>query len=74
MNVQIIEKNGKPEWAVIPYSEYQKMRQTVEDACWAQEAVNAEQGGYVGTAQSLKAVRQGNLPFPARLPLPFGKG
>ena len=25
MSVQIIEKNGKPEWAVIPYEEYQRL-------------------------------------------------
>ena len=32
MNVQIIEKNGKPEWAVIPFSEYKKLREALEDA------------------------------------------
>lgn len=32
MNVQIIEKNGKPEWAVIPYSEYKKLQDAIEDA------------------------------------------
>jgi DNA-binding XRE family transcriptional regulator len=25
MSVQIIEKNGRPEWAVIPYEEYQRL-------------------------------------------------
>jgi DNA-binding XRE family transcriptional regulator len=25
MSVQIIEKNGKPEWAVVPYEEYQRL-------------------------------------------------
>jgi DNA-binding XRE family transcriptional regulator len=25
MNVQVIEKNGKPEWAIIPYEEYQRL-------------------------------------------------
>lgn len=25
MTVQIIERNGKPEWAVIPYEEYQRL-------------------------------------------------
>ena len=25
MTVQIIEKNGRPEWAVIPYEEYQRL-------------------------------------------------
>jgi len=32
MNVQIIEKNGKPEWAVIPFSEYKKLQEALEDA------------------------------------------
>ena len=25
MSVQIIEKNGQPEWAVVPYEEYQRL-------------------------------------------------
>ena len=25
MSVQIIEKNGRPEWAVLPYEEYQRL-------------------------------------------------
>lgn len=32
MNIQIIEKNGKPEWAVIPFSEYKKLQEALEDA------------------------------------------
>lgn len=32
MKAQIIEKNGKPEWAVIPYSEYQRLYEALEDA------------------------------------------
>ena len=32
MNAQIIEKNGRPEWAVIPYAEYQKLNDAYEDA------------------------------------------
>ncbi len=32
MNTQIIERNGKPEWAVIPYSEYVKIEALLEDA------------------------------------------
>ena len=31
MNVQIIEKNGKPEWAVIPFSDYKKFQETLDD-------------------------------------------
>lgn len=32
MNVQIIQKNGKPEWAVIPFSDYEKLQEALEDA------------------------------------------
>jgi ribosome-binding protein aMBF1 (putative translation factor) len=32
MNIQIIEKNGKPEWAVIPFKEYEKIQAALEDA------------------------------------------
>jgi DNA-binding XRE family transcriptional regulator len=32
MSVQIIEKNGKPEWAVIPFSEYKKLQEALEDS------------------------------------------
>lgn len=30
MNVQVIEKNGQIEWAVIPYEEYQKLLDAME--------------------------------------------
>lgn len=30
MSVQLIEKNGKPEWAVIPYAEYQQLAAAAE--------------------------------------------
>jgi DNA-binding XRE family transcriptional regulator len=32
MSVQIIKKNGKPEWAVIPFSEYKKLQEALEDS------------------------------------------
>jgi predicted transcriptional regulator len=32
MNVQIIEKNGKPEWAIIPFQDYKKIQEALEDA------------------------------------------
>ena len=31
MNVQIIEKNGKPEWAVLPYEEFKELIHAAED-------------------------------------------
>ena len=30
MNVQVIEKNGQPEWAVIPYTEYEHLIEVME--------------------------------------------
>jgi len=30
LNVQIIEKNSKPEWAVVPYEEYQRLVEEAE--------------------------------------------
>jgi len=30
-HIQVIEKNGKPEWAVIPYDEYIKIQELIED-------------------------------------------
>ena len=30
MSVQIIEKNGQPEWAVLPYEEYQRLLEEAE--------------------------------------------
>ena len=32
MNAQIIEKNGKPEWAIIPYGEFIKIKELLENA------------------------------------------
>ena len=30
MNIQVIEKGGKPEWAVIPYEDYQRLLDDAE--------------------------------------------
>jgi DNA-binding XRE family transcriptional regulator len=30
MNVQVIEKNGQPEWAVIPYAQYEHLIEAME--------------------------------------------
>ena len=32
MNVQLIEKNGKPEWAIIPFQECKRIQGALEDA------------------------------------------
>ena len=31
MNVQLIERDGKPEWAVLPYAEYEHLMALLED-------------------------------------------
>jgi DNA-binding XRE family transcriptional regulator len=49
MNAQIIEKNGRPEWAVIPYAEYQKLNDAYEDA---EDIVDIE--------KNLKAIKNGD--------------
>ncbi len=48
MNVQIIKKKGKPEWAVIPYKEYEKLLEVFE---------NYEDINYIKA--SLKAIQEG---------------
>lgn len=32
MSVQVIEKDGKPEWAVIPCNEYERLVEEAEDS------------------------------------------
>lgn len=46
MSAQIIEKNGKPEWAIVPYEEYRKLLQALEnldDIRAYDEAVESEE-------------------------------
>lgn len=48
MNVQIIQKNGKPEWAVIPYEDYRRLleeREMLQDIRDYDEARSALAGG-----------------------------
>jgi len=64
MNVQIIEKNGRPEWAVIPYAEYTRLYQVLEDA----EDVKAIEA-------YLSAVAEGTeIPVPGAVTLAVLKG
>ena len=46
MNAQIIEKNGKPEWAILSYAEYRKLLEALEnidDVRAFDEAVSAQE-------------------------------
>ncbi len=46
MNVQIIRRKGKPEWAVIPYKEYERLRgaaELAEDAELARRALERDE-------------------------------
>jgi DNA-binding XRE family transcriptional regulator len=48
MSVQLIKKDGKPEWAVIPYADYQRLLEAVEilqDIRDYDEAKKAIEGG-----------------------------
>lgn len=49
MNVQIIAKNGKPEWAVISFQDYKKLEDALEDAEDIKEI-----------EENLKAISEGN--------------
>ena len=49
MNVQIIAKNGKPEWTVIPFQDYKKIQEALEDAEDIKEI-----------EEHLKAISEGN--------------
>ena len=40
MSAQVIEKNGQPEWAVIPYPEYQKLQEAYQDTKDIQDIEN----------------------------------
>ena len=57
MNFQIIEKDGKPEWAVIPYKEFEKIQALLEDA---EDIKDIE--------ENLKAIQEGiekTIPWPS---------
>ena len=53
MSVQIIEKNGAPEYAVIPYEEYQRLLEQAEEA---QDLKDAE--------EAARAIEQGEETIP----------
>ena len=66
MNVQIINKDGRPEWAVIPYEEYIRLReeaemlQDVADYDAAKEAL--EQGEELIPSEVTFAILNGENP------------
>ncbi|MFL7793134.1 MAG: helix-turn-helix domain-containing protein [Anaerolineae bacterium] len=67
MNVQVIEKDGKPEWAVIQYADYQclveaaKMLQNVRDYDEAKKAV--ENGEELVPSEVVYAILDGENPI-----------
>jgi DNA-binding XRE family transcriptional regulator len=54
MSVQIIEKNGRPEWAVIPYDEYRRLLEALED--------HADAAALAEAARRLAAGKEERLP------------
>ncbi len=68
MSVQVIEKNGKPEWVVLPYEEYQRLMEEVEmlqDIRAYDEAKGALSAGKEETVPShvLEALLAGQNPI-----------
>lgn len=64
MNAQIIEKNGRPEWAVIPYVEYQILNDAYEDA---EDMVDIE--------KNLRAIKNGDeIAIPSEITFAILKG
>ncbi|OGO17255.1 MAG: XRE family transcriptional regulator [Chloroflexi bacterium RBG_16_48_8] len=67
MNVQIINKNGRPEWAIIPYDEYIRLKeeaemlQDVADFDAAKEAL--EQGEELIPSEVTFAILDGENPI-----------
>lgn len=49
----IIDKSGRKIAVIISYDLYQEL-QAIEDAYWAEKAVEAEKSGYLGTADSMR--------------------
>jgi len=67
MNVQIIERNGNPEWAVIPYKEYLRLVEEAEmltDVRDYDKAVEAiEQGEELVPSKVVYAILNGRNPI-----------
>ncbi len=55
MSVQIIEKSGKPEYAVIPYAEYQELLEMAQEARDIQDADVAMAELSAGVDESIPA-------------------
>jgi DNA-binding XRE family transcriptional regulator len=55
MSVQIIEKAGKPEYAVIPYAEYQELLQVAQEVTDSRDADAAMAEIFAGEDESIPA-------------------
>ena len=69
MNVQIIEKNGTPEWAVLPYKEYTRLIEATEnlqDIRAYDKAIHAvENGEELVPSEVVYAILDGENPIRA---------
>jgi DNA-binding XRE family transcriptional regulator len=67
MTVQIIEKDGRPEWAIVPYETYQQLVQDAEmlqDVCDYDEAHKAiAEGEELVPADVVYAILDGESPI-----------
>ena len=59
MNTQIIEKNGQPEWAVIPYREFIKIQEILDDA----EDINDLEENLRAIAEKQEIIIPGEVTF-----------
>lgn len=67
MNVQVINKDGKPEWAVIPWQDYQKLvdrYEMLQDiAAYDQARAAIEQGEELAPSEVMYAIVNGEHPL-----------
>ncbi|MBI4309602.1 MAG: type II toxin-antitoxin system Phd/YefM family antitoxin [Candidatus Omnitrophica bacterium] len=52
----VIEKTGRPVAVMLSVKEYERLI-ALEDAYWAQKAINAEKSGYIGQKESAKLLK-----------------
>ncbi|MEW6594873.1 MAG: type II toxin-antitoxin system Phd/YefM family antitoxin [Thermodesulfobacteriota bacterium] len=53
----IVDKTGRKTAVLLSYEEYKRLTE-LEDAYWAQKALQAEQEGYVGTEKSMAFLKK----------------
>ena len=52
----MVEKSGRPAVVILSFEEYERLM-AVEDAYWAEKALEAEKSGYLGTDKAGKLLK-----------------